>query len=217
VQQSRSKYREAEELYRQGLETLSRGTAEDRQRATHGILQLAYVVPDSSQTERLHQEAILASRTAYPPNDPNIAHALTAYAIFLRDRRRYAEAEPFFREAYDIHHQAVPADHHWLGASAVYLGNLLNTFNGFKEAEPLLREAVAEYQLEDPPRQSLITWARMDLARCLIGLGRFAEAEKVYLDSMSFLQRNSRFFDLFVRSNDGAVHDVGQGRAGQRL
>jgi serine/threonine protein kinase len=184
--QSQRKYAEAEDLYRQGLESSSDATALDRQRAARTRLHLAQVVADRSgaaQSEQLHREALEAYRAAFPPGSPNIAHALRDLALVVRAQQRFAEAEPLFREVYEIHRRAVPADHRAIGESAAVLSSVLHRLGRFAEAEPLAREAVAEHELAVPRDEWALAHARVELGRDLISLGKFSEAEAVLLDA----------------------------------
>jgi serine/threonine protein kinase len=184
--QSQRKYAEAEDLYRQGLESSRGGTPLERQKAARTRLRLAQVVADRSgaaQSEQLHREALHAYRAAFPPGNPNIAHALFDLAIVLRTQQRFAEAEPLFREVYEIHRRAIPADHRAIGESAAILSNVLHRLGRFVEAEPLAREAVAEHLLAVPHDEWALAHARLELGRDLLSLGRFSEAEAVLLDA----------------------------------
>jgi eukaryotic-like serine/threonine-protein kinase len=92
------------------------------------------------------------------------------------------------REAHDIRRRARPADHRATGISALYLGSELLLGDRFAEAEPLLRDAIAEYQLNVPPDEHLIALARVELGRDLNALGRQAEAETELLAAASALE-----------------------------
>jgi tetratricopeptide (TPR) repeat protein len=149
-------------------------------------LRLAQVVADRSgaaQSEQLHREALEAYRDAFPPGNPNIAHALRDLALVLRTQQRFAEAEPLFREVYEIHRQEMPADHRAIGESAAILSNLLHCLGRFVEAEPLAREAVDEHELAIPRDEWALAHARLELGRDLLSLRKFSEAEAVLLEA----------------------------------
>jgi serine/threonine protein kinase/tetratricopeptide (TPR) repeat protein len=176
------RYSDAEAMYRATLQSRSDSTLEDRQRAARTALGLAQVVSDSNSDQHFRQ-AIDAHRDAFPPGDPNIAHALTTYGLRLRSRQQFAEAEPVLREAYDTHRIAVPADHFATAVSAAYLGSVLASLGNAAEAEALLRESIAHYEQAHPRDAWAIAMARLELARELVALGRFPEAEQQLHDA----------------------------------
>jgi serine/threonine protein kinase len=194
VLHGQDKLSEAEHLYRQSLQALSGATVEDRRRAARTLLDLSQVAQSSEERERLYPEAIAAHRAAFPAGDPDIAYALTTFAFYRRAQQRYGDAEPMFREAYEIQRRAKPVDHHALGISAIYLGGVLSLNNQHAEAEPILRESIAEYQLATHPNESRIAFARFELGRTLSALGRFSEAEAEYLEAARILEPTNDFF-----------------------
>ena len=184
--QSQRKYAEAEALYRQGLDSPSDATPEDRQRIARTRLHLARVVydrGDAAESERLHRNALTAYRAEFRPGDPNIGHALTTLALLLRAQHRYAEAEPFFREAYDIYRRAIPADQFAIGVSARYLASVLIPLGRCAEAEPVLREGIAAHQRAASPDLWALAITRMELGRDLLSTGRFTEAEAELIEA----------------------------------
>jgi eukaryotic-like serine/threonine-protein kinase len=194
--QSQRKYAEAEALFREGLQSASSASAEDRQRAALTRLGLAKVVydrGDAAESERLHRDALTAFRAAFPPGDPNIAHAITNLALLLQARQRFADAEPLFREAYQIYRRALPRDHFAIGVSARRLGSVLVTLGRYAEAEPTLRESVVAHQLAVPLDDWALALARMELGRDLVSMGRFSEAESLLLDAERALDATEDF------------------------
>ncbi len=188
--QSQRKYAEAEALYRHGLDSPSDATREDRQRVARTRLHLAKVVydrGDATESERLHQDALAAYRAEFPPGDPNIAHALTTYALLLRAQHRYAEAEPRFREAYDIYRRAVPADPFAIGVSARYLASVLIPLGRYDEAEPVLREGIAAHGRAASPDLWALAIMRIELGRNLLSTGRFSDAEAELIEAQRVL------------------------------
>jgi serine/threonine protein kinase/Tfp pilus assembly protein PilF len=190
--QSQFKYGEAEELYRKGLDAQTAGTPEDQQRTAHTLMRLAEVVRNDAETEQLYRKALDAYRKAYPPGDPNTVHALTMLGVFLRGQGRYAEAEPLFREA--IQHGRATADHRTIGVNAMHLGALLSLMDRHNEAEPLLREAIVKLQRAGKFSEASIPYARMELGRTLVALGRFADAEQQFLESMRVLRSTTSYY-----------------------
>jgi eukaryotic-like serine/threonine-protein kinase len=190
--QSQFKYGEAEELYRKGLDAQTSGTPEDQQRTAHTLMRLAEVARGSAETERLYRKALAAYRAAYPPGDSNTVHALTTLAVFLRGQGRYVDAEPLFREA--IQHGTATGDHRTVGVNSMHLGAALSLMDRHHEAEPLLREAIAELQRAGASSEASIPFARMEFGRTLVALGRFADAEQQFLESMRVLRSTTSYY-----------------------
>jgi serine/threonine protein kinase len=190
------KFADAENLYRKATEIPPDATPEDRQRAARALLQLGQVTPGGTESDKTYRQAIAAHRAAFPSGDANIAHALTTYALRLRDQYRFGEAEPLFREAYDIYRRAVPSDHYATGESAMYLGNLLFKLDRHAEAEHFLREAIAEHQLVASPNVQAIAMTRLELVKDLVPLGKFSEAEQLLLEADRAFGSSKDFYGI---------------------
>jgi tetratricopeptide (TPR) repeat protein len=190
------RFADAEILYRNASEIPQDATPEDRQRAARALLQLAQVTPGGAESDKIYGQAIAAHRAAFPSGDPNIAHALTTYALRLRGQYRFGEAEPVFREAYEIHRRSVPVDHDATAESAMYLGNLLFKLDRYAEAEHFLREAIAEHQLVASPNLYTIAMKRLELVKDLVPLGKFSEAEGQLLEADKALGPSQDFYGI---------------------
>jgi tetratricopeptide (TPR) repeat protein len=118
-----------------------------------------------------------------PTVDSDRAKTLRSEALRLRAQDKFAEAEPLFREAYEIHRQLVPADHYEIAVSATLLGDVLISLNRHDEALPLIRDAISEYQRVASHDVRWIAMARLEYAKTLAALGRFSEAESQQLDA----------------------------------
>ena len=81
-------------------------------------------------------------RKLLPPGHPDLAVALHTLAGILNGQRKYAEAEPYCREALEIRRKALPAGHPQIATAACDLGWLLQMQGKPTEAEPLFREAL---------------------------------------------------------------------------
>lgn len=193
---SQGRYREAETLYRKGIESAGSGSAEDRQRSARMLLRLAEVVNgqgNPTEAEQLFREAIGAYRANFPANDSNIAHALITFALFLRAHHRFDEAETHFREAYDIRRHVVPVDPRATGESATHLANVLVTLRRYEEAEPIAREAISQHRAANPVDFIAVALAQLELGRDLIALRRFPDAEREVLSAERVLAKTDFF------------------------
>jgi tetratricopeptide (TPR) repeat protein len=184
--QSQDRIEESTVLYQKALANHAfSDTPAERQEAARIRLQLGQSILRQGrieEAERILREAVADSRAAYPPGDRNIAYALDELALLLRDNlRRFADAELVFREALDIHCKAKPPDHIEIGKNLIYLGDVLCLQDKYAEAEPCLRDAVAEYELALPPDSGPLATARIEYAFILIRLKRMPEAEALML------------------------------------
>jgi tetratricopeptide (TPR) repeat protein len=131
----------------------------------------------------LIDEASKLTGNILPTVDSDRAKTLREEALRLRAQDKFAEAEPLFRRAYEIHRQLVPADHYETAVSATLLGDVLISLNRHDEALPLIRDAISEYQRVASHDVRWVAMARLEYAKTLTALGRFSEAESKQLEA----------------------------------
>jgi serine/threonine-protein kinase len=90
----------------------------------------------------LHAEVLAIRRAADPP-DPAAAVTLNNMGTILVGAERYAEAEPYLREALDIQRRLLPREHPDVALAMSNLGTLYREQGRYDQAEPLYREALA--------------------------------------------------------------------------
>ena len=189
------RYAEAEDLYRKALASRGNDISAGQQETARTLLRLGWVVARQhrvDEAEQILRDAVSEYRQAFPPNDPNIAHALGNAAQFLRDfRGKHVEAEDLHREALAIHRKIVPKNHFEIAKSLLNVGNELCWQQKYAEAEPIYRESVAEYEQALPPGDAICALARMEYAVVLIRLKRFAEAEPLLIKDAETLRPNA--------------------------
>lgn len=96
--------------------------------------------PDSALA--LHKE-VLALRRARGPDEQSVAVTLNNMGSLLLGADRYAEAEPYLREALDIQLRLLPREHPDVALSMSNLASLYREQGRYDDAEPLYREALA--------------------------------------------------------------------------
>ena len=96
--------------------------------------------PDSALA--LHAE-VLALRRALGPQEQSVAVTLNNMGSLLLGADRYAEAEPYLREALEIQLRLLPREHPDVALSMSNLASLYREQGRYDEAEPLYREALA--------------------------------------------------------------------------
>ncbi len=137
--------------------------------------------PDSS--ERLLRRALEIHRAAAGPRHPTTLAIQNNLAGVLRDRGKYAEAVPVYREVLTGRHAEGydPVERAYtqygLAASLAALGR-------HREAEPLLRDALEVF----PPHDGRHNATRLVLGRALAGQGRSKEAEEVLRSALATIQ-----------------------------
>lgn len=137
---------------------------------------------DLDYSERAHRELIALSEKAFPPNHPEIARDLNAFANFLKSFGRFSEAEAIQRRAVEILRVAYGPQ----GAKYAFGLNNLATAIMFKgrdeEAIDLLSQAIAIAdrikEMDDFRAQT-----RVNLASALVWAGRFPEALAVVAEA----------------------------------
>jgi tetratricopeptide (TPR) repeat protein len=184
----------------------------DMQRRARAMLRLAEIGNRESlrtnEAAQLAGQAVAAHRAAYPPNDPNVAHAIEIYANqFLMTDRKQAEAS--FREAIQILRKTEPVNRYVLGTNLRSLGWVLRREGRLAEAEPIYREALACFRTQLTGKDPRTPQLQCEFAGLLMGLGRFREAETELIDASrqqnnewsTYYAENS-FFVLYTLWND---------------
>jgi tetratricopeptide (TPR) repeat protein len=129
--------------------------------------------------------------------DPNETHS-NNLALALLQTGRYPEAEKFLRELLQQHdkpgQKAVPlisllSWRSWLGEALLLQGRE-------REAEPLLRSALAEWQRLKDQTPRRVHRTQSALGACLTAQGRYAEAEPLLLQAFQGLEQKNELLAL---------------------
>ena len=133
---------------------------------------------DSAGAEATLRERLLFARESWPRGSWRIGGSAMALAGLMLRSERYADAEPFLREAVDSYSQVLGPDHGWTANAESILGSALGHLERFSEGEPLLlrgfQNLMAAAGMEDP--------RTVDSARRLVefyeGQGRTSDAAR---------------------------------------
>ena len=135
-----------------------------------------------AQCERLLPQALAATQwiEQYQMSIEEAGRLLYETAIYLRDRARYSEAEPFFRRALHIREQHFGPEHPQVADPLNKLAELCHEQGRYAEAELLLRRAlhIREQQLVSEHPQVATTLN--NLAELYREQGKYAEAEPLF-------------------------------------
>lgn len=80
-------------------------------------------------------------RVALQPSHPHIARSLRLLGQIAMEQKRYAEAEPLFRECFEIRRESVPEGNPLIPEARSAWSESIAKQGRFEEAEPLLIES----------------------------------------------------------------------------
>jgi serine/threonine protein kinase len=158
---------EAETLLRQGLGQMRRIYAADYPDLADPLNRLAYIVVErrASDADRLYREASAfdRARPAVAPVFVSDGLHFLAWAQHRKGNLRGAEAN--YRRALSLYQRQLPSGHAYRAAAAMGLGSVLLDAKRPREAEPYLRESLAEWERNPAPDSILLAEARALLTR----------------------------------------------------
>jgi len=97
---------------------------------------------------------------------PEAARLLNDAGVYLKERARYAEAEPLFRKSLAISEDSYGHDHPEVAIRLNNLAQLLKSTNRLDEAEPLYRRAVEVWEKALGSEHRDVAAGLNNLARC---------------------------------------------------
>ncbi len=146
--------------------------------ATQARLAAVYKEQERMQEADSLTRLVLATRRALlEPNHPDVAAALTARGILLRDLANFEDSEPLFQEALAIYRQAYGEDDLQVLSVLNELAVLANDRGEYASAEVQFRELIAKRRavLGDDHPQIAVTLD--NLATVLRSQGKYDESE----------------------------------------
>jgi tetratricopeptide (TPR) repeat protein len=141
---------------------------------------------DLERAEQTAREAIDVRRRA-GETDAGLAKDLFSLAIVLRQRQRAGEAVPLMEEALRLQRQLLEGEHPDLAQTLTLLGSVRLDLGETREAEPLLRDALAIRRAKLPGNWLTANTASV-LGGCLVALERFDEAEALLVESLPAIE-----------------------------
>jgi tetratricopeptide (TPR) repeat protein len=142
------------------------------------------------QGERLVPHALLCLHRARATND-SLTVASLAYKVaqYLRERGRYAEAEPLYQRALHIQEQVLGSDHPDVAASLNYLAVLYRSQGRYAAADALFQRTLCIREQVLGSDHPLVTSSLNSLANLYTDLGKYAEAKSLYLRALRIRER----------------------------
>jgi tetratricopeptide (TPR) repeat protein len=187
---------EAEKLYREILElrrTESKEHCEELPKALNNLAIVRRIQGDLDESEALYREALDHQNKIWGPEHPSTLLVLQNLAGTLSLQKKYGEAEEALRQIVDIRRKNAPEGHWRIGSALVTgLGRLLIEAEKYEEAEPVLREGVAIWEAGLGGGHSWTVTGRAQLATCLYGVGKTAEADTLLTQSLIALRSLER-------------------------
>jgi tetratricopeptide (TPR) repeat protein len=127
------------------------------------------------------RQSIEMLRRIYPDGSPQLAEAISTWAIVLEHMGRYAEALPATREVATLDRRFFGDSSHTVATAELNVSTALSGTGACVEAESVARDAIAKIRARLGDKSVMVIVANFTLANALRGQGRFAEAEPMLL------------------------------------
>ena len=192
VQQAQADYGTAKQLASEALALRRTALQAPHLAISQGLNNLAmvhYRLKEYDAAEPLFRESLAMNRQLFSEPHPEITANLSNLGLLARDRGDYLEADRLFA-------QVVAADRKVLGPGHVQVGRALNYWaesarrgGDAARAAELLRESIVIHSSALAPDHWQTATTRSLLARCLVDLRRFAEAERMLIDAYAVVEK----------------------------
>jgi serine/threonine protein kinase/Tfp pilus assembly protein PilF len=183
--QAQGRFADAEALYRKVLEVRRKTMSVEDPDFVASLNSLAldlWLQGKSSDAAKLLREALAAYRPAQP--DALLATLNNNLGRALLDQEEFGEAQPILAQALAMRQTILPPDHRDLAITLANLGRLLCAQQKYAQAEAMYREALPIYEKTSRgARDWPLASARVGLARALVGLQRWSDAEALLLQA----------------------------------
>jgi eukaryotic-like serine/threonine-protein kinase len=183
VAEARKDFEHSLQLFRNSADTRSADVAEALSELAYNF----YWSDDVDQAERLAREAIAIYETTVPPMHPDRIRTEIALAEILQTRRKFDEAALIF-------HRALPKQIQVFGRNSMAVSDTLDSLAVLsysrgrpREAEKLSRQALAAARIGYGEKHAFTANCATTLARTLIELGEYSEAEATLRQSLQTL------------------------------
>ena len=117
------------------------------------------------------------------------ARLLYEAGVYLFERSRYTDAEPFYKRAVTIREKAHGAKHPDLAWTLQALAGLYRVQGRYEEAEELYGKAVAIQKQARGPEHPDVASGLNDLAGLYYNQGRYAQAESLFQQALAIREQ----------------------------
>lgn len=170
-----------ERLWREVIAALPDAGGPDGVPAAIATLQLAHAIwrqDRLDEADSLFEHTVADLRTRLAPDEPRLAEAVLAQAVFLQERMDPRRARPLFDEALHTLQMRLPADHPRLLAAQVSAAANLNSLGAYAEAAGRLRAVITIAEDVFDPHHPQLAMAREQMAEVLIFMSDAAGARQ---------------------------------------
>lgn len=146
VLEATARYEEAKSLYQEAVTYIQTNLGDDHPRLINYLSNLGYIhllLGDTEKAEQYILSSVETARNVHGNNHPHTALTLAAYASFLFNEQKYAEAEQINREILSIYTEFYGDDHPVIAVILNNLANNLDNLGKLDEAEEMHREALS--------------------------------------------------------------------------
>lgn len=196
------RFAEAEEIYRDALDTIERGIAEpDNVATSFALSHLAALLAKTerfAEAETLLRRALAIDEENFGPDHEQVATGLNNLAVLYGDTNRHADAEPLLRRALAINEKCFGPENPEVATNLNNLATLYLATNRDAEAERLLRRALAISEKSFGPQHPKVATDLNNLAVCYVQTERVGEAEPL-------LRRALKIWEMSFGSNHSNV------------
>ena len=140
-----------------------------------------------AEAEPLYARALQTYERLLGSSDPDLANALRNMANVRYVQERFRKAHALYRRAASVYEAIDPASHelantlHWMGQSAFMSQR-------YKKAAAAYERAIELLEATDPDGSPELQSELMDLAHLYFFVGRYADAEPVYLRALAMAE-----------------------------
>jgi tetratricopeptide (TPR) repeat protein/predicted alpha/beta hydrolase family esterase len=132
---------------------------------------------------------------------PEAARLLNRAGGYLKDRARFAEAEPLYRRSLEICEKALGTEHHNVAGALNNLALFYASMGRDAEAEPLYQRGLAIYEKTLGPEDDRVATTLNNLAMVYCSMSKYTEAELLY-------QRSLQIYEKTVEPDDPQIASV---------
>jgi serine/threonine-protein kinase len=184
-------HRQAEALHRQALEITRKVRGPEHPEVAVALSNLAGMKEaqqDHAAAESLYRQALDLRRKVLGPDHPDVAWTLANFAYLMFEKGDHAEAAKLSREVLGMRGRVLPEEHPTVAGALLVLGRSLVQLGDPGAALSPLRECLELRQRALPADHWLIANTESVLGECLARMERYAEAERLLLDSAARLE-----------------------------
>jgi tetratricopeptide (TPR) repeat protein len=120
---------------------------------------------------------------------PEAARLLNRAGGYLKERARFAEAEPLYRRSLEICEKALGPEHQNVAGALNNLALFYDSLGRGAEAEPLYERGLAIYEKTLGPEDGRVATTVNNLAMLYCSMGKYTEAELLYQRSLEIYEK----------------------------